>query len=207
MSTWSRWRRRARRLRSWIPLLVLGFLVGGAWLTDRVERPVVWMAFAVIAAACLVVLVWWVRAWVGRMRERRLVARTDLSHVDLMSGSQFEKHVAGLMRTHGYTKVTVVGGAEDGGVDVRAQAPDGRPVVVQCKRWRRPVPPNEVRAFLGALAGTYRGYAGVFVATNGFTEAAAREADGVMALVDRHGLALWMRGERAPVLPKAPRGQ
>lgn len=172
-------------------------------MTERVERPVVWIAFAVVSAACLVALVWWVRGWVVRARERRLVARTDLSHVDQMSGPRFEEHVAGLMRTHGYTKVTVVGGAEDGGVDVRAQAPDGRPVVVQCKRWRRPVPPNEVRAFLGALARSYRGCTGMLVASNGFTEAAAREADGAMVLVDRHGLALWMRGEQVPALPKA----
>lgn len=206
MSTWSRWRRRARRLRGWFPLLVLGFLAAGAWLTGRVERPVVWVAFAGIAVLCLAVLVWWVRGWVVRMRERWLVSRTDLSRVDHMSGPQFEKHVAGLLRTHGYTKVTVVGGAEDGGADVRAQAPDGRPVVVQCKRWRRPVPPNEVRAFLGALAGSYRGYAGMFVASNGFTDAASRAAGGEMVLVDRHGLALWMRGERVPALPKAPPG-
>jgi restriction system protein len=41
----------------------------------------------------------------------------------------------------------------------------------------------------------------MFVASNGFTREAVREAAEGMVLVDRHGLGLWMAGERAPELP------
>jgi restriction system protein len=43
----------------------------------------------------------------------------------------------------------------------------------------------------------------VFVASNGFTEAAAREGEGYMTLVDRERLARWMGGSGAPEPPPA----
>lgn len=180
-------------------------LVGLSQLADNADRPFVWLGLGTVTLVAVAALVWWVRARVRLARERWIVSRTDLGTVDAMSGREFEEHVARLLRAHGHTRVTVVGGASDGGVDVRGQTPDGRPLAVQCKRWRRPVPPNEVRAFLGALAGGHRGYVGMFVASNGFTPEAVREAGEGMVLVDRHGLGLWMAGERAPELPASPR--
>ncbi len=177
--------------------------VGLVVFAGRTERPLLWLVLGVVALAVLSVLVWWVWTRIRLLWERWIVSRTGIAGIDTMSGTEFEEHVARLLRTHGYTRVTVVGGASDGGVDVRAQTPDGRPLAVQCKRWRKPVPPNEVRAFLGALAGGHRGYVGMFVASNGFTREAVREAGGGMVLVDRHGLGLWMAGERVPELPRA----
>lgn len=179
-------------------LVVLGL---GTWLSREIDEPLLWMFLSVAAVAGGVALVWWVRGRLVRLRDRVLVTITDMSEVDRMNGREFEEHVALLMRTCAYRQVEVVGGASDGGVDIRALAPDGRAVVVQCKRWRRPVPPNEVRAFLGALAGSHRGYVGLFVASNGFTDAAVREAGETMTLVDRDELALWMRGRWVPSLP------
>jgi restriction system protein len=182
--------------------LFLGLVVAlmvGAWVVQSSARPLLWVVAALGAAA----LVWWSRMRLRLAREKRAVARVDLSEVDRMSGVEFEEHVAGLMRTHGYTAVTVVGGADDGGVDVLGRAPDGQAVAVQCKRWNCPVPPNEVRAFLGVLATSYRGYRGLFVASNGFTEAAAREGEGHMVLVDRERLTRWMGGAGAPEPPRS----
>ena len=190
-----------RRHRDGWPLLVLVVLGLGTWLSRMVDHPMLWMFLGVAALTGLVALVWWVRVRLRRLWDRLLVKTTDMSGVDRMNGREFEEHVALLMRTCGYRRVEVVGGASDGGVDVRARAPDGRAVVVQCKRWRRPVPPNEVRAFLGALVGSYRGHVGLFVASNGFTDAAVQEAGEAMTLVDRHDLALWMRGTWSPELP------
>lgn len=194
-----------RRHRDGWPLVVFGLLLLGAWLSTNADRPLLWAALGALGLVGAVVLVWWARRRLAQWREQRLVERTDLSAVDTMTGTEFEAFVASLLRTHGYRRVEVVGGASDGGADVRARAPDGRAVVVQCKRWRRPVPPHEVRAFVGTLSGTHRGFTGLFVATQGFTDEAVREAgaghDAALALVDRHGLALWMRGERAPELP------
>ena len=174
-------------------------LMVGAWVARSAPRPLLWVAAAVAVA----VLSWWA---VGRMRltaRRRAIARTDLSELDLMSGTEFEEHVAGLMRVHGYSAVTVVGGAEDGGADILARSPRGQAVVVQCKRWRHRVPPNDVRAFIGTLNSGYDGYQGMFVASNGFTEAAARAGGEHMVLVDRDGLARWMGGVEVPVPPRA----
>jgi restriction system protein len=182
--------------------LVLGLVVAlmvGAWVAQSSARPLLW----VVAALGVAALLWWCRVRLRLAREKWRVARVDLSEVDRMTGVEFEEHVAGLMRTHGYTAVTVVGGADDGGVDVLGRAPDGQAVVVQCKRWNSPVPPNEVRAFLGVLATSYEGYRGVFVASNGFTEAAAREGEGYMTLVDRERLARWMGGSGAPEPPRS----
>lgn len=195
-----------RRHRDGWPLLVLVLLGLGTWLSRMVDDPLLWMFLSVAAVATAVALTWWVRRRLIRLRDRVLVTLTDMSGVDRMNGREFEEHVALLMRTCGYRRVEVVGGASDGGVDVRARAPDGRAVVVQCKRWRRPVPPNEVRAFLGTLAGSHRGYVGLFVASNGFTDAAVEEAGEVMTLVDRDELALWMRGRWAPSLPTSHLG-
>jgi restriction system protein len=65
------------------------------------------------------------------------------------------------------------------------------------------VPPNEVRAFIGILNSSFEGYQGIFVASNGFTEAAAREGAEHMVLVDRDGLARWMGGVEVPEPPRA----
>lgn len=183
------------------PLVALVVLAGLSLLADNAERPLVWAVLGLAAVVAGSALVWWLRVRIRLARERWIVARTGIAGIDTMSGTEFEEHVARLLRTHGYTRVAVVGGASDGGVDVRGQTPDGRPLAVQCKRWRKPVPPNEVRAFLGALVGGHRGYVGMFVASNGFTREAVREAGDGMVLVDRHDLGLWMAGERAPALP------
>ncbi|GAB3747775.1 restriction endonuclease [Nocardiopsis nanhaiensis] len=190
-------------MRDALPLAMVGLLLVLVWVYDNAERPLVWAGAGAVAVVAAVALAWWLRTRLRLARERWIVSRTGIAGIDTMSGRDFEEHVARLLRVHGYTRVTVVGGASDGGVDIRAQAPDGRPVAVQCKRWRRPVPPNEVRAFLGALAGGHRGHVGVFVASNGFTREAVREAGDGMVLVDRHDLGLWMAGERAPELPRA----
>ncbi|WP_017585958.1 restriction endonuclease [Nocardiopsis ganjiahuensis] len=184
-----------------LPLTVVALFVGLGWLYENADRPLVWLFVALVSVVAAAVLGWWAWSRIRRARERWIVSRTGIAGIDTMSGTEFEEHVARLLRTHGYTRVAVVGGASDGGVDVRAQTPCGRPLAVQCKRWRKPVPPNEVRAFLGALAGSHRGYVGMFVASNGFTREAVREAGDGMVLVDRHDLGLWMAGERAPELP------
>ncbi|WP_307869204.1 restriction endonuclease [Nocardiopsis sp. B62] len=194
-------RRWARRLRGSLPLAAVALLLVFGWVFDNADSPGLWVVGGLVAVVAAAALGWWAWSRARLARERRIVARTGIAGIDTMTGTEFEHHVALLLRTNGYTRVAVVGGASDGGVDLRAQSPDGRPLAVQCKRWRKPVPPNEVRAFLGALAGGHQGYLGMFVASNGFTREAVREAGAGMVLVDRHALGLWMAGERAPGLP------
>jgi restriction system protein len=58
-----------------------------------------------------------------------------LAEVDTMSGTEFEDHVAALCRRDGCTDVRRVGGAGDHGADVLGRLPDGRTLIVQCKRY------------------------------------------------------------------------
>lgn len=191
------WRFVWRHRYAMVLALVVALMVG-AWVAQSAARPLLWAAGALVVAA----LVWWCRGRMVLARERRALGRVDLSEVDRMAGREFEEHVAALMRVHGYTAVTVVGGADDGGVDVLGRSPDGQAVVVQCKRWNNPVPPNDVRAFIGVLNSGYEGYQGIFVSSSGFTAAAAAEGEGHMVLVDRDGLARWMAGVDVPEPPR-----
>lgn len=182
--------------------VILGSVVAlmvGAWVAQSAARPMLWAAGALVGAF----LVWWIRGRWLRSREQGALEKVDLSEVDLMTGVEFEDHVAMLMRVGGYTAVTVVGGADDGGADVVGRAPDGRGVVVQCKRWNHAVPPNDVRAFIGVLHSGYEGYEGIFVSSSGFTEAAAAQGEGHMVLVDRDALARWMSGVEVPEPPSS----
>lgn len=181
--------------------LVLASVVAlmlGAWAAQSTEPLGTWL----VGALTVIAVLWWTRGRLRLSRQRRALDLVDMSEVDRMPGTEFEEHVAGLMRVHGYTAVSVVGGADDGGADVVGRAPDGRPVVVQCKRWAVPVPPNEVRAFIGVLHSGYEGHEGLFVSSNGFTDAAAREGAAHMVLVDREGLRRWMAGVEVPEPPR-----
>ncbi len=172
------------------------FLVAVVVSVVTSDDPWLWGGGLLLAVAAGVGL----RRWALRLRARWVLARTDMRRVDRMSGVEFEWFVADLMRDSGYRKVTVVGQAGDGGVDIRAETPDGRPCVVQCKRRNRPVQPNDVRAFLGVLHSSHQGYRGIFVASNGFTQQATREAAQQMTLVDRAAVALWLTKRESPQL-------
>ncbi|MET8157658.1 restriction endonuclease [Sphaerisporangium sp. NPDC005289] len=136
-----------------------------------------------------------------RHRDHYLQANARLEAIDRMSGERFEHLVAELLRRDGFRKVRVVGKAGDGGVDILATAPDGRPFAVQCKRWTGNLGAPHVREFLGALAHTFAGHTGVLVTSSGFTPPALREGQAAaLAMVDRGDLAEWALGTPLPAL-------
>src|SRR5713226_2163314 len=66
-----------------------------------------------------------------------------------MSPAQFESEVAKMFEALGY-KTEVVGGANDGGIDVVARK-EGKKYFIQCKKFiTREATPHDVRDFLGA---------------------------------------------------------
>lgn len=70
-----------------------------------------------------------------RVRARqRFLHESALAVVDVMTGTGFEQYVARLLHHRGYSDVTVVGSAGDGGVDILAVSPDGMRAAFQCKR-------------------------------------------------------------------------
>ncbi|MDG4787486.1 restriction endonuclease [Micromonospora sp. WMMD1102] len=194
----------------------LGGTVGGlvlAWLVvDFVQRQPVWslvIAVAVLAAgATIVVLLVRARFQVeadAALRARRVEA------TDTMTGAEFEDWVAALLRRSGFSRVAVCGGAADRGADITAISPDGRRIVVQCKRHS---PANRVgsaavQRFAGTCRSIHRGEICVIV-TNGFFAAGdglrlARELG--IGLVDRSALGEWAYTGRPPEPLSRPRAR
>ncbi|MFF5447265.1 restriction endonuclease [Streptomyces sp. NPDC012888] len=113
----------------------------------------------------------------------------------------FEHAVAALCVRDGCTSVEVCGGAGDLGADVVATAPDGRRVVLQCKRYHpdRKVGSEDLQRFGGTCFTVHDASVAVLVTTSGFTEPAADYAAraGILC-VDAEALAAWTAREAAP---------
>lgn len=124
----------------------------------------------------------------------------DIAVTDGMTGPQFERYVARLMRAGGCRRVQVCGGAGDLGADVIGYAPDGRRLVVQCKRYKGSLGSPDVQRF----AGTARDIHGADIAllvTTGRPSGPAREVARRcrITLVDRAALARWASTGVPPV--------
>lgn len=184
------------------PWLVGGGVVVAIMLWRFIQSHPVLSALIGAAVLVLAVTVLVVR-WRARRREAVLQAERDraVEGTDGMSGAEFEQWTARLLRRSGCVDVRVVGGAGDAGADVVAATPDGRRVVVQCKRYgTRNVGTRAVQLF----AGTDRLYHGadvsLLVTTSGFTAEARKVAAAVgIVLVDRELLAEWARTGVPPV--------
>nr|WTA64696.1 restriction endonuclease [Micromonospora sp. NBC_00855] len=170
---------------------------------DLVQRHPYWSAFvvSVIVAGAIMVCVVVVKQ---RASERADQAQRDrlIAVTDTMSGSEFEQWFARILVASGFRNVTVCGGPGDRGADVVAVAPDGRRVVVQCKRQS---PSNRVgSAAIQRFAGTCRVIHGgdiCMLVTNSFFT----EGDGIqiarqlnITLVDRRALEMWAWTGRPP---------
>jgi restriction endonuclease Mrr len=91
--------------------------------------------------------------------------------IEGLDGHEFEVQVARLYQAMGYSvRVT----ARNGGIDVWAFK-EKRKVVIQCKRWKNPVGPGEIREFNGSQGRKVADEA-VFVTSSTFTEQAEVEA-------------------------------
>ncbi|MFF4792780.1 restriction endonuclease [Streptomyces sp. NPDC001276] len=129
--------------------------------------------------------------------EARRQTRRSLDAVWAMDDRQFEEYVAELCRRDGCTDVRRVGGAGDLGADVTGRLPDGRRVVIQCKRYakHRTVGSRDLQSFNGTARAEHRADVPVFVASCVFTrparEFAARHR---LCLVDVDLLGFWNGG-------------
>ncbi|MFF9687644.1 restriction endonuclease [Streptomyces sp. NPDC014623] len=126
------------------------------------------------------------------------VRRVDYTAMDPYD---FEEAVAGLCRRDGCLDVEVVGGAGDLGADVVATTPDGRRLVVQCKRYTsdNKVGSQDLQRFGGTCYAVHEAEVAVLVTTGEFTEPAleyAAQCDIVCVGFD--GLTAWSDGAAAP---------
>jgi restriction system protein len=110
---------------------------------------------------------------------------------------EFEHAVAALCVRDGCREAEVVGGAGDLGADVLAVAPDGRRVVIQCKRYGdgTTVGSQDLQRFGGTCFAVHGADVAVVVTTSVFTAPAidyARQCG--IVCVDGEGLRAWCAG-------------
>ncbi|MGW7193559.1 restriction endonuclease, partial [Streptomyces sp. NPDC054838] len=116
---------------------------------------------------------------------------------DALDGDAFEVAVAELCERDGCRDVSVVGGAGDLGADIVATAPDGRRVVVQCKRYcaTNKVGSQDLQRFGGTCYAVHEADVAAVVTTGDFTAPAAEYAEqcGILCF-DRQALHAWSAG-------------
>ncbi|MEU0992153.1 restriction endonuclease [Streptomyces sp. NPDC005953] len=115
----------------------------------------------------------------------------------VMNPLEFEEHVAELCRRDGCTEVRRVGAANDLGAEVVGRLPDGRKLVVQCKRYakHRTVGSPDLQRFNGTARSEHGADVPLFVASCKFTkQARAFATRHDLVLVDVDLLGFWHSG-------------
>lgn len=194
--------RRSARTKSnasggWIAGVVVAVVVGPGLMTELFRKHPV--ALTLVAFGVIVVFTGAVYVRIAKARRLAEYER-NVTVTDGMTGTQFEHYVARLMRSSGFRRVRVSGGSGDMGCDVEGYAPDGRKVVVQCKRYRNSLKSPDVQRF----AGTARDVHGADVALLVTTAQVTKPARDVAALcritlVDRPLLAQWATTHTPPI--------
>ncbi|MEU6095077.1 restriction endonuclease [Streptomyces sp. NPDC047079] len=122
---------------------------------------------------------------------------TEAVDYGALDPDEFERAIAALCERDGCARVEVVGGAGDLGADVVATAPDGRRLVIQCKRYgdSNRVGSQDLQRFGGTCFTVHEADLAVVVTTSGFT-APAREYAEQCGIVcwDREDLEAWSDG-------------
>ncbi|ALC25095.1 restriction endonuclease [Streptomyces pristinaespiralis] len=129
--------------------------------------------------------------------QARVQAVRSMEAVWGMGDREFEEYVADLCRRDGCTEVRRVGGANDLGADVMGRLPDGRKIVVQCKRYakHRTVGSPDLRKFNGTARSEHGADVPLFVASCKFTkQARAFAARHDLVVVDVDLLGFWNSG-------------
>ncbi|MFE2038644.1 restriction endonuclease [Streptomyces scopuliridis] len=138
------------------------------------------------------------RAEQARLAEQaRVRALRSMEVVWSLGDREFEEYVAELCRRDGCTEVKRVGGANDLGADVTGRLPDGRKIVVQCKRYakHRTVGSPDLQRFNGTARSEHGAEVPLFVASCKFTKQARTfAARHRLVLVDVDLLGFWNSG-------------
>ncbi|MFE9636972.1 restriction endonuclease [Streptomyces sp. NPDC006463] len=129
--------------------------------------------------------------------QARVQAVRSMEGVWSLEPAEFEEYVADLCRRDGCTEVRRVGATNDLGADVMGRLPDGRKIVVQCKRYakHRTVGSPDLQKFNGTARSEHGADVPVFVASCKFTkQARAFAARHGLVLVDVDLLGFWNSG-------------
>ncbi|MFF1709857.1 restriction endonuclease [Streptomyces sp. NPDC058268] len=197
--SWKRWQQWKR----WKPWVVCGAVL-------LLELFLIWSPLRPFAAGGLLLgivgaVLWWLwrtdrmardrdRAW--REEDAVRAGLRSLARADAMTGTEFEDLVAGLCRRDGCADVRRVGGAGDNGVDVTGRLPDGRSMIIQCKRYapHRAVAGRDLRDLLGSRV-HFGADLAICVTTARFSRPAQAfaEQNGI-ATLHRDHVGLWNSG-------------
>jgi restriction system protein len=130
----------------------------------------------------------------ARQAQVREVQSREIARYHVLGPKEFEHAIAYLCQRDGCTNVEVSGGAGDLGADVVATAPDGRRIVIQCKRYgpTHKVGSPEMQRFGGTCYAVHHAQIPVVVTTSAFTrQAAGYAATQRIRLYDEQALAGW----------------
>lgn len=191
----ARYRPRRRLPGCGTALLLLAVVAGGVWVVVR--SVTMWITGHPEAVALVVAF-----AALGGFGASRAAATASAGRdFTALTPGEFEQAVAELCRRDGCRDVQVVGGAGDLAADVLATAPDGRRILVQCKRYApgRAVGSPDVQRVGGTYQVVHGADLAIVVATAGYTADARTYARWAgIRLVDHTELAAWARGGRPP---------
>ncbi len=128
----------------------------------------------------------------SEMPEDEIAMRTKLLAMDPF---EFENHVVSFFRNAGMDAL-VTPQAGDGGIDGFAKYPDGRLIVIQCKRYasENAVGRPDIHQFWGAIEEN-KAWRGYFVTTSRFTDQAAKAAElsKKIVLIEIEELMRWQK--------------
>jgi restriction system protein len=198
-----------RRTRSSTGSNVMGYLIIGLFgfaifcviVAELLAHPAVLVLVLVAAAAVGTPLV--IRAqrhreqrriWAQQQAQIQAAQSMEIARYHAMNPREFEDAIAYLCHRDGCTDVRRVGGAGDLGADVIATAPDGRRIVIQCKRYgpTTKVGSQDAQRFGGTCYSEHGAHVAAIVTTSVFTKPAADYAtrQGIRCF-DEQALAGW----------------
>ena len=136
------------------------------------------MLFSTVAATGAAAVVVWI-ATASRRRQRRLRCLATMSGLLALTPLEFEHEVGDLLRSLGFTHVTVTGKAGDLQADILATDPEGRETIVQCKRYApdRTIGSPVIQSFVGMARIHHDCERAMFVTTGRFTAPACHLAE------------------------------
>ncbi|MEV8474844.1 restriction endonuclease [Streptomyces sp. NPDC051173] len=130
----------------------------------------------------------------AQLREIHLAQSMEISRYHAMNSREFEQAIAYLCERDGCYDVRVTGGAGDLGADVIATTPDGRRIVIQCKRYSltHKVGSQDLQRFGGTCFVVHQAQVAALVTTTQFTKPAATYArQSGIRCYDQNTLAAW----------------
>ena len=160
-------------------LIAMNMYTGETWIAN------LWIGMLVVSV--LIVLIF-------AALQPRLPEANAVREADTMSGVQFERYCASILKMNGFANILFTSASGDYGADIIATK-GGNKYVFQCKRYSRPVGNKAVQEVYTAKA-YYNADVAVVMTNSTFSNAAIEQAK-------RAGVLLWSRSKLAKLIQEA----